>query len=469
MPALLVAALYHADGQIDDEVYVYGSFIQSRMYHASVTCSDCHDPHSLQLRAAGNELCGQCHRPSTFDTAGHHHHDPGSDGAQCVECHMLARTYMVVDPRRDHSFRVPRPDLSIALGTPNACTQCHRDQSDQWAAETVAAWYGSDRRRQTHFGTALHAGRVGLAGAEALLVGLVIDRTQPAIARATALSLLPRYASPASIEAYRAGLADEDPLVRAAAVRALAPFPPDQRLAVAGHLLRDPVKAVRIEAVRMLAASPLQTMSGPQRAALDQATAEFIEAELAAAERPETHLNLGSLYAAQGEFSMAEAAYRTALRLDRSFVPGYVNLADLYRVQRRETDAEAILREALARVPDSAAAHHALGLALVRQGQGKQAIAPLGKAAALDPDIARYGYVYGVALNSTGETDRAIQVLEEVVERHPNNRNVLVALIAINRDKGEIRRAREFAERLVAAYPKDRAVHQILRELEAEQ
>ena len=112
-PADLEPGLYHADGQIDGEVFEYGSFVQSRMFHAGVTCSDCHEPHGLALRAEGNALCGQCHMPAKFDTAEHHHHEPDSVGAKCVNCHMPTKTYMMVDRRRDHSLRVPRPDLSV--------------------------------------------------------------------------------------------------------------------------------------------------------------------------------------------------------------------------------------------------------------------------------------------------------------------------------------------------------------------
>ena len=133
LPALLEPGLYHADGQIDGEVYEYGSFLQSRMHAAGVTCSNCHDPHSAKLRAEGNGLCAQCHLPARFDAREHHHHEPGSAGAQCVNCHMPTKTYMVVDARRDHSIRVPRPDLSISLGTPNACSQCHGDRPARWA------------------------------------------------------------------------------------------------------------------------------------------------------------------------------------------------------------------------------------------------------------------------------------------------------------------------------------------------
>ena len=141
--ALLEPGLYHPDGQILEEVYVYGSFVQSRMHSAGVTCSDCHDPHALNVRSAGNALCSRCHQSAAYDTPAHHFHEPESTGASCVECHMPATTYMVNDPRRDHSIRVPRPHLSVQLGTPNACTDCHTDRSADWAAGFVDLWYES--------------------------------------------------------------------------------------------------------------------------------------------------------------------------------------------------------------------------------------------------------------------------------------------------------------------------------------
>jgi len=379
---------------------------------------------------------------------------------------MPAKTYMVVDPRRDHSFRVPRPDLSVALGTPNVCTGCHAGRSDQWAAETVAGWYGPERRREPHFGSVIHAARAGAADAEGLLVSLIEDRTQPGIARATALSLLPRYAGPGSIRAYRAGLRDPDPLVRAASLRALSPFPPDQRLVAAGHLLTDPVGTVRIEAARTLAPLPPRLMSRQQKAAFARAAKEFVDAEMATAERPESHLNLGTFYADRANFPEAEAAYREALRLEPSFVPAYVNLAELVRLQGDEGKAEAILRGAIARQPDSAAALHALGLNLIRQGRRQAAVDPLRKAVAIEPDNARYSYILGVALNAVGETGHALTVLERAHERHPGHRDLLIALITFNRGIGALARARHFAESLVETYPRDPAARRLLEEIE---
>jgi predicted CXXCH cytochrome family protein len=331
LPALLEPGLYHADGQIDGEVYEYGSFLQSRMHAAGVTCSNCHAPHSAKLRAEGNALCAQCHMPAKFDAAEHHHHQPGSAGAQCVNCHMPTKAYMVVDIRRDHSFRVPRPDLSVALGTPNACTQCHTDRPAQWAAEAVAGWYPGGRQTAPHYGTALHAGRVGAADAEQQLDRLILDRSQPAIARASALPLLAPYASAASEPAIKTAIADPDPLVRSAAARALPVSPPRAIVQTAAPLLSDPVRVVRIEAARALAGTDLLALTPEQQSAFLKATVELVAAEMVDADRPEAHLNLGLLDLRRRELPEAEGEYRTALRLDPNFVPALVNFADLDR------------------------------------------------------------------------------------------------------------------------------------------
>src|SRR3546814_10837976 len=112
-----------------DLVYVYGSFLQSKMHQNGVVCSDCHNPHSLKLKLPGNATCTQCHRASVFDTSAHSHHKPGSDGAQCVNCHMPTVTYMGVDARRDHSFRLPRTRPEANTGSADDCGACQRDRN----------------------------------------------------------------------------------------------------------------------------------------------------------------------------------------------------------------------------------------------------------------------------------------------------------------------------------------------------
>lgn len=466
LPALLEPGLYHADGQIDGEVFEYGSFMQSRMHHAGVTCSDCHEPHSLALRAEGNALCAQCHLPAKFDVASHHHHEPGSAAAQCVNCHMPAKTYMIVDDRRDHSFRVPRPDLTMAIGAPNACASCHADKSANWATQAVANWFPGGRQTKGHYGVALHAGRIGSAGAERQLDQLITDQSQPAIARASTLALLPRYASPRSEAAIKAALVDPDPLVRAAAPRMLPAAPSATMVQAFAPLLSDPVRAVRIETARALAGADQRAMTPDQSAAFAAAYLELFAAESIDADRPEAHLNLGLLETKLRRGPEAEEQYKTALRLDPSFVPALVNLADLDRQRGLDQDGAELLRKAMALEPDNADVRHSLGLALVRQKNYAEALAELRKARELAPDNARYAYVYAIALNSTGAHDEAMAQLEATHQRHPTDRDVLLALISIARETGDVAVALTHAREFSALYPSDLQLRMLVLDLE---
>jgi predicted CXXCH cytochrome family protein len=465
LPALLEPGLYHADGQIDGEVYEYGSFLQSRMHHAGVTCSNCHEPHSLQLRAEGNNLCAQCHMPARFDVAAHHHHAPGSAGAQCVNCHMPAKTFMVVDERRDHSFRVPRPDLSAANDSPDTCTQCHAGKSPGWAAGILAQWFPHGRQTQPQYGTALHAGRTGGPDAERALDALITDSSQPAIARASALLLLRGQAPPRSAT-LKSAVADPDPLVRMAAPRALPASPAPDMVQVVAPLLADPVRAVRIEAARVLAGADPLAMTAEQRTALDSAVQELVAAELTDSDRPEAHLNLGLLDTKRLQRTEADAQYHTALRLDPTFVPALVNLADLDRMRGMDQQGAELLRKAASIEPGNPDIRHALGLLLVRQNNYPDAMDQLRQAAELAPDNARYAYVYAIALNSVGQPAGALAVLERAHQQHATDTDVLLALISIARDNGDFAAALRHARELGAQHPGDPRIQPLIEELE---
>ena len=456
MPSLLEEGVYYPDGQILEEDYEWGSFLQSRMYHEGVTCSDCHNPHSAKLRSDNlNAVCGKCHSLAKFGTEQHHHHQADSTGALCVNCHMPTHTYMVVDVRRDHSLRVPRPDLSLAYGTPNACNQCHQDKSIRWAADAVVKWYGPNRRQEAHFVEAIDAGRRGLPSAEKDLVALITDSQKPGIARATALSLLPDYLTPTGLPAVQSALNDNDALVRRQAVQALDPLPPQERVRLAAPLLTDPIRSVRIEAARLLAGTQPNLLQESQKTALDRAISELITAEMAAADRPENHVNLALLYSQMGRMNEAESELQIALRLDPRDIPAMVNLADLYRTQNRDDQGEPWLQKAIAIMPNAAEPVHALGLLKIRQKQYPQALNLLGKAAALQPSNVRYSYVYAVALNSTGQPDQAIAILQQAHQRRPADRQVLMGLIAFLRDKGNLPLAITYAQQLVQLAPDD--------------
>ena len=450
---LLDESMYHADGQMQDEVYVYGSFVQSKMYHAGVTCSDCHDPHSSQLKAPGNNTCLQCHQASKYDQPDHHFHKQGSKGASCAECHMPPSTYMVVDPRHDHSMRIPRPDLSVKLGTPNACNSCHQDESPEWAAKQVEAWYGHTPSGFQSYATTLHEARQGLPGAGNSLAALIRDAEAPDIARATALTQIGVYLTQNNVDVLTLGLNSDNPAVRAAAVTALDAAPPSARVRLVFPMLTDPVLAVRIEAARTLADIPVGELPSEQKAVLDKAIQEYIEAQQAMAERAAAQTNLGSLHMARGDFDRAVASYETAIEVNACYVPAYVNLADFYRAQGREADAEKTLRRGIKVTPENASLHHALGLSLVRQQHTSDALDELRLASRLNSENARYIYVYAVALNSTGQPEQAIMVLQGAHNAHPNDSNILNALVAFYRDSGNTAAARAYAEKLRSISP----------------
>jgi predicted CXXCH cytochrome family protein len=464
-PMLLAEGLYFPDGQMQDEVYEYGSFLQSRMYRAGVTCSDCHDPHRLTLRADGNALCAGCHLAARFDTPAHHFHAAGSPGARCIACHMPARTYMVIDERHDHGFRVPRPDLAAKLGTPDVCTGCHTDRTPGWAAETIGRRPGPHRLGAPHPGEAIWAGRNGAAGAELALLRLAADGADPAITRATAVSLLGGYASPDALAALRRAAGDVDPLLRLAAVQALEGRDGDTVAEIAAPRLRDALRAVRLAAVQAVAGRP--ALDASARPMLAHGIEEYRATELAHADRPESHVNLGLLAMKLGDPTDAERSFETAIRVGPYFVPGYVNLADLYRSEQRDPEGELVLRKALAVVPDGAEAHHALGLLLVRERRIAEALRELERAAALAPDDGRYAYVLGVALHSTGQTGRALEVLRRAHEHWPADRDVLLALATISRDAGDGSAARAYTAALLGVAPDDEEARRLQQELEA--
>jgi predicted CXXCH cytochrome family protein len=424
LPSLLVEGRYYADGQLDGEVYVYGSFLQSKMYKAGVTCSDCHDPHSLALKETGNRVCLQCHESEEYETAKHHFHRPGSAGANCVDCHMPARTYMVVDPRRDHSFRIPRPDLSVKIGTPNACNNCHDDKSAAWAAAKVRDWYGHAPEGYQQYAEALHAARAGAPDAESRLLTLLRDQEQPAIARATAAVALRDWLSPQTLDALANALNDTNPLVRMGALESLERLPLQPRWQLARHLLRDPVRTVRALAASTLADVPVERLTASERADFERASNEYLAAQRENADDAAAQVNVGNFDAAQGQMDAAERAYREALNLDPTWVPAYANLADLFRRQNRDPEGEQILRAGIARLPQAAALYHSLGLLQVREKDTQAALASLRKAAELAPEEARYSYVYAVALHSTGRTREALTVVDEALKRAPGNRTL---------------------------------------------
>jgi predicted CXXCH cytochrome family protein len=461
----LARALYHADGQMLDEVYNYGSFKQSRMFAAGVTCSDCHEPHGARLRAPGDGVCLQCHAPDKYSAVTHHRHAGAIPTLACASCHMPTRTYMVVDQRHDHGFRIPRPDLSAKLGTPNACNDCHRDKSAEWAASAIERWHGPGRKGFQNYAEAFHAAWTNHANAATLLAAVASNRNASGFARASALTELGSRVSPTNLNLARAGLSDPDPMVRIGALDMLEGVPAAQAWQLAAPLLSDSSRGVRIRAASLLAVVPSTSQPPADRERFERAAAEFIAAQRLNADRPEARSTLGNFFARRGLVAEAEAEYRGALRLSPQYAPAAINLADLYRRLGRDGNGEGVLRTAIEASPLDAGLHHALGLTLTRLKQPDQALSELRRASELEPDRARYLYVYAIALHSASRSDEAMTILRDGLAKHSEDRDILLALMSFSRDAGDIRSALDYAERLARIAPHDQQLAHAIEDL----
>ncbi|WP_343578237.1 tetratricopeptide repeat protein [Pseudomonas sp.] len=483
LPSTLTRELYEIDGKIKDEVFEWGSFTQSKMFAKGVQCTDCHNPHSGELKAPGNGVCLQCHntagnpvRPQidgkglkakNYDSPEHHHHEPGSPGAQCTSCHMPGRYYMVNDYRHDHGFSLPDPAHARRIGAPDACQACHKDTPAKKIAEQFRQWYASEQPAKPNasdnptprYDDTLWKARGGKPGASRALHLLLASPELPAIRRATLLAELPAYPSPRSLELAGQGLKNSDPLVRTAAINVLVSLAngPQQALVLApilAPLLSDPIRAVRIAAAWQLAQLPPQARPGLDEA-LDKGLREYEDVQKSLAERAEANLNLAMLYQRTGRGDQVEPALRAAMAHNPDFLPATVTLIQWLEANGRQAEARQLLDDALRQHPNAGLLHHVNGLALVRQGERAAALKELREAVRLSPDDDQLRYVLAIALHDSGEADAATHELEALLQRHPANRAARLALIGYLRETGQMQKVQMLLAELEQQNPDD--------------
>ena len=468
LPQLLTPPTYHSDGQILDEVFVYGSFVQSKMYHSGVGCVDCHQPHSVKLKAEGNQLCVGCHSSEQFDTPKHHHHSANLTqpldsrqtlGSQCIDCHMPGRLYMGNDYRRDHSFRIPRPDLTVAHGTPNACNDCHTKESADWAAEKVEQWFGPER--PAHFSEILSAAASQPNDSVEPLVSLLNDLSQPAIARATAASLLaPNISLPVVERALTRASSDTSALLRNTSLRSLNGSANKVGPLLEG--LNDPVRAVRIAAAEGLVDVPENRIPDVLTDAFSRANKEYLTSMLVNADFSSGRMRMALDQHHRGNLSRAEEEYLAVLKIDNGYNAARMNLAQLYYSQGKLSDTENLYRTVIEREPEASEAHYSLGLLMAEQGDYRQAAVSL-KAAATTGNNPRAWYNLAVLHQQSGKLLEAEKAYLAALQLMPGNTDFINGLVSLYGQQQQWIKALQLIDRALVNDPTNLSLRQLKR------
>ena len=453
---------YFADGQILEEVFVYGSFLQSKMYTEGVQCTDCHNPHTLQLREplTNNQLCMMCHEPE-YNTPAHHFHEANTEGSACIDCHMTGRYYMGVDYRRDHSFRIPRPHQSVDFGTPNACNDCHTDRSAEWAANAIDEWYGEER--EEHFTDVLLTANAEQRSDNIGLRELIEDETQPEIIRATAVWYAGRFPNEETTDILAYAIGSESPMVRNSAAKAMENLPADQRRPLLEPALEDSVRAVRIAASRNLAEFSPHEISQNHRDHFQDAMQEYRTYLDVNAYFPQGQMNRGQFYEQQGDLQQAMAAYETALERDPYFNPARVNLAYLHNRMGENERAEELLLTVIEQEPEFGEAFYSLGLLKAEQNRLEESVNWFEQAAELMPDHGRLFYNLAIAHQTLENPEEAEQAYQRAIEIDRQNGDFRYGLITLYMQQEQYERAFEQAEILNQMYPNNPQIQQLLQ------
>jgi tetratricopeptide (TPR) repeat protein len=458
--------VYYSDGQINEEDYEYGSFLQSKMYHNGIKCSNCHEPHLGKTRFEGNRLCLQCHKPS-YDSPSHHFHKAGTEGALCINCHMLRKTYMVVHERHDHSFRVPRPDLSARYGTPNTCNSCHSDKSTQWAADAVVRWYGASRKH--HFADDLVNGSRGDSMAITNLLQLATDAAQPAISRAASIQYLSSGGNASSGESLLHSLADASPIVRYEVLNSLRFYSSELWQERAAPLLADPVRAVRIAAYDLISSEVPNNMPNSQYAdAFAKARIEYEENLRSQLDFPVGNFMMAEYKKRRKDYQGAKEYYLNALQKDSLLHEARLNLITLYNELGENENAIRELRIAEKLQPTNWRVYYYYGLLYNELGKKAEAMKSFTKANTLSPNEERFYYNYGLFLEGTGQPALARKIYMKGRSIASKDVDLLYVLALSYMKEGKKEEAASLAAELVQLAPDNGQFKQLLLQLRAQ-
>ncbi|HEY2350641.1 MAG TPA: tetratricopeptide repeat protein [Puia sp.] len=445
IPELPTTDFFYADGQMRDEDYNYTSFLESKMFRHGVECSNCHNPHSGRLKLEGSIVCSQCHPPATFNTPSHTMHAENSSGSSCINCHMPSKIYMGIDLRHDHSFRIPRPDLSVQYGTPNTCNSCHKDKTPQWAADAIKKNFGPVRRY--HFAEDLVPGSQLTAGSEGHLTKLIGDTAIPNIVRAASADYLGRLNTKSGIEVLLSHVTDSSAMVRFFSIGGLFNTDPAVWMNPVAPLLKDSVRAVRIKAAELFTFIPVSQVPSENLTAFYSAKGELESFINYQKDFAQGNARAGDYYLRTNQRSQAEKYYRRALAKDDLLTIAKINLASALSAGGKNEEALQQLLNAEKDQPKNDQIQYNLALLYVEMNQLKKAESSFEKAVSFRTHNPRIFYNYGLLLQKMNESPSIIEkTFTRGLEIDPQNGDLLFALAVFYFQQKQIQKSIETAK-----------------------
>ena len=440
---------YHEDGQILEEDYVYGSFLQSKMHAQGVKCGDCHNVHSLELKFSGNTLCLQCHAPDTYNSPDHHFHKEDTEASQCINCHMTGKYYMGNDFRRDHSFRIPRPDQSVEYGSPNACSECHADKSEKWAADWVVTWYGEERT--PHFSDYLLLSNQETLSQEdrKKLDRFINDLNYPAISRSTVIANLD-YSNAEEFKHLLTALSDSAAIVRYNALMPFRALSDEDRISIARKHLSDSTKLVRIASAQLLVGYDGSDLSEAEKIDMFKAREEMEEMLFSNADFSTGRLQLGDYFMQSNDIKSAITHYEMALQNDSLLFPVYTNLATAYSINKETDKALETLNLWIDKDPDASRPYYLRALLNFELGNNDIAVEDLSMAISLNPEDTRSMYNLSTYYYQNKQFDQAEVQIKNALKIEPQNSEMKYLYALILKEKGNIVEANRIMQELQA-------------------
>ncbi len=317
---------------------------------------------------------------------------------------------MQIQARPDHSMRIPRPDLTVSIGTPNACSNCHEDKSAQWAADAITRWVGP-KQRPRHYGASLlrRAGRSARSRRGAGRHSSPTRHNPPSFAP-------PRWTTCAAVAPpawTHASKPRAMPTPRCGPRRRLGWRSCPRRCVCPRWRRCSRTRCAQCASPRRAAwrrCLPDQ-FDAPRRAAFDAALAEYVAAQSVSLDMPGSNLNLGALYESLGRDSEAEPHYQHALKIDPDFMPARANLSRLYARTSRPTTPNRCWPDGFSASPSSANCSIRWACCWPKINGSPRPPSPLGQAAKLMPERARASTTMGLALQQTGPAPAAERAL----------------------------------------------------------